>query len=176
MKNYITKMLGIAMIALASGLIPIVQITPKAEAQVYGYGRGYYSGHIRHDGRFYGHRRFFRHPVRIYTNRDFFIRRDLFGRYPFYGAAFPGYFSPRQFVIADRSGYGSDIVVTNALTGPFSVNRAIITVDRDIYDRFASGIDIDRDIDIEVDTGGNIVRFNTIAGDIDSGDIDIDVD
>jgi hypothetical protein len=134
------------------------------------YYRNYYPNYAQH----YNYN--YRYPVRFYSNRDYFTRHNIFNRYPMFYRSFPSYFSPREFVIVDRDDFGRSFVVQNSLTGPFSVNRAVIRVNRDFYDRFYNNLDFNQDVRIDVDTGGNIVRFNTVTGNISTGDVDIEID
>ena len=197
------KLLTLAIIAITAGVIPLTSVS-KAEAQTIrrtrinrdirddrDYLRNSYSRRNitnnrffdrRHDRRDYNRifrtNRVFRHnyPIRILSNRDFFVRHRLFDRFPVFRTSFPGILSPREFIIVDRDNRDNYIRIQNSLSGPFSINRAYVTVDRNFYNRFISDFEYNQDVEVSVDTGNNIVRFNTIAGDISTGDVDISIE
>jgi hypothetical protein len=122
-------------------------------------------------------RRIIRHhfPIRFRANRDFFVEQQLFTRFPIFQNTIPDFFIPREFVVMDRNDMNNAIVIQNSLTGPFSVNRAVITVDSDFFDRLMNDFNLDQNINVRVDTGNNVVEFNTLTGTISTGDVNISI-
>lgn len=103
----------------------------------------------------------------VYPSRSFarnvFIRSNQFD-----------YLNARRVVIVDRD-FDRRLVLRNSLTGPFSRNEIVVRTDSDLYDRLYSNVYLTRDVTVDVDTGGNRVSFNTVVGDISSGDVDISI-
>jgi len=111
--------------------------------------------------------------IKIMTDDDFF--RNDFRLRNRYRDNLPSVLGARNFVIEDRSNDRRNITIRNYNTGPFSVNRATVRVNSDIFDRISRNIDIDQEIDVVVNTGDNTISFNTRTGSISSGDVDINI-
>lgn len=83
----------------------------------------------------------------------------------------------KRVVIVDRNDTTSQIVITNQNTGPFSVNRVVIAVDSDFFNQISTLFDsiTSNDIEIVVDTGNNSVSMNTVAGDVMTGEVAVEI-
>ncbi len=84
-------------------------------------------------------------------------------------------FLARNVVLVNRDFPSSVVVLRNQLTGPFSVNSMYVTVSDDLFNRIFTDINTTQNVDISVDTGNNTVSFNTLVGNVSSGDVSISV-
>ena len=112
----------------------------------------------------------------VNLDQNFLLDQGFFGRRLLERGVL-GDVSARRLIVVDRANSNNVIILSNNLTGPGSVNvnRVVLRVDHDFFDRLSSRVNTETDIRIRVNTGGNTVSFNTVAGDLITGDVTISV-
>lgn len=78
----------------------------------------------------------------------------------------------------DSNGGGLDVDVTstNDTTGADSDNTNTVTIDNSGEKTVENDADIDNDINVDANTGGNTQNSNTTAGDLETGNVDVDTE
>ena len=85
----------------------------------------------------------------------------------------PNNFTARNVVLMNRDNLSNMLVLRNQITGPFSVNRIEVTVDDASFWRLVNSANTSTNVDVTVDTGNNTVSFNTVAGNVTTGNVNI---
>jgi len=81
----------------------------------------------------------------------------------------------RRIVLVDRDDLSREIEIRNSNTGPFSINTIRVETSDEFFNRVVNRIDVDQNINISVNTGNNTISFNTVVGDISTGDVSISI-
>ncbi|OQA04929.1 MAG: hypothetical protein BWY68_00051 [bacterium ADurb.Bin400] len=68
-----------------------------------------------------------------------------------------------------------DVFLGNRLTGPYSHNENEVKVENDVEIDIENDAEIDNDIDIDANTGKNDIERNTLVGDVETGDIEVEL-
>lgn len=108
---------------------------------------------------------------RVQVDQDYFVRR---GDRRFRQQR---RFFPRIIIIVDRERPWNRIILSNRFTGFGSRNVNIVTIRVSHFQfvRLLRAYRIDNDINVNINTGRNIVRFNTVVGDISTGDVNVSI-
>lgn len=115
--------------------------------------------------------------VMVRTDRDFFFRHGVFSRHPIFFRNFPRFVEPQDILIIDRDDFSQRFFLNNFFTGPssLSVNRVVIVVNDSVFQTIRNDVDINQNFSVNVDTGNNVVSFNTLVGNITTGDVSISI-
>lgn len=116
--------------------------------------------------------------IRVLSDQNFFMRHGLYDRYSFFNNGnLPDVLGARQVVLVDRDNLSNQIVLRNNLTGPFStnLNRVVLSVPDSFYRNAVTSLSSTNNATVTVDTGHNTVSLNTIAGDLTTGDVSVDI-
>jgi len=79
----------------------------------------------------------------------------------------------RNVVLLNRDLPTLSLTLRNQVTGPFSVNRLEVTVDDASFWRLVNTVSATSNVNVTVDTGRNTVSFNTVAGNVTTGNVNI---
>jgi hypothetical protein len=156
----------VALVVLSSGLIVAAPASAQNRYSSHNYGNHTVTR---------VHTEMNKPMVRIMPDRKYFTNHNLLMMHPEFRTMFPDQVFGRRIVFRDRDDVMSRINVDNFLTGPDSINIVYITIDHDSFVKLQNEMSIDNNVDISVNTGNNTVSFNTVAGNVTTGDVSIDM-
>ncbi|OQA03113.1 MAG: hypothetical protein BWY68_00833 [bacterium ADurb.Bin400] len=119
---------------------------------------------------------------RVLGDRDYDKYRDVLGsryRHVLGDRDFKrdGVLGARQIIVMDKYDKDNCIVLSNRDYGynHRGLDAIVIKVDPDVFRNLYHRTNSDQNINIFVNTGDNSVQFNTVVGDIRTGDIDVEL-
>lgn len=106
----------------------------------------------------------------IYVDRDFYYRnQENFGHH------YRRVEAARNIIIIDRRTGNRIILINNYNRHSVRVNTVTIVVNHSTFLRLVQQMRYSRDVRVSVNTGNNFVAFNTVVGNITTGDVNISV-
>lgn len=119
---------------------------------------------------------FNRPRVSMRMDNNFFNQNRVFlERFRLFQDHRPDMMFARRIVLVDRDNPIRTIEIRNSNTGPFSVNTIRVLTSDEFFNRVVNRIDVDQNVNISVNTGDNTISFNTVVGDISTGDVNISI-
>ena len=113
--------------------------------------------------------------ISVLTNEDFFLAQNMMRRHRHFKDFLPVEVFARKLTIVDRDAPDNTFNLKNKLTGPNSVNinEVTINVSDAIFRQIERNVFLNQNVSISVNTGDNTISFNTVVGNITTGDVSI---